>query len=330
MAVSILAALLLLFVSVPYLIPLSEAGPVSVPYENSHILSVEGSSVHFRTWLPESGTMKGKLLFVHGLGGSTFSFEKNAPALAEAGYAVLAADLPGFGYSSRRTDENHAQAHRAALLWQVLDAADRMPGLQAGEMQPWHLAGHSMGGGSVAAMALARPDRTASLILIDGALFDAGRRNRLLTLPVFSRWLQVLLEHVLIQPRRIESFLTSAYGRPPEASDVTGYLTPLSLPGTARSALSMLRTTQSLSEDELAGITSPVLALWGENDTWVPLAEADRIRRLLPQTALQVIPSAGHCPMETHADAFNKQLLSWLGDPAKVGIQAQDAGKETQ
>lgn len=308
---SVLGLLLILTVT-PYLIPLSSATEGFLPYENSHLLDLEGTVLHYRTYLPPEEKVRGKMLLVHGLGGSTYSYERNAPVLAEAGFAVVSVDLPGFGYSSRNEDENHAQAHRAMLLWSLLDQLDKTPEFQKSPTPGWHLGGHSMGGGTVAAMALIRQADTASLVLIDGAVFENSRNGGIAGVPVISRWLQVLLEHVFLKPDRVEVFLTSAYGRPPTPEEVNGYLVPLSIAGTARSAPALLKTAKNVPAEELAGLQVPAIAIWGENDTWVPVSDTQRIRKLIPQLVVSVIPDAGHCPMETHADDFNLRLLEWV------------------
>lgn len=307
-----LLALLVMLAVIPYLIPLSTPAAPVLPYENSGLHTVDGRVLHYRTYLPPDGKIREKILLVHGLGGSTYSYEKNAPALADAGVAVITVDLPGFGYSSRHEDENHAQSNRAALLWSLLDHVNQDPAFSAVLSSDWHLGGHSMGGGTVAAMALARQTDTASLILIDGAVFENSRNGGISDVPVISRWLQVLLEHVFLKPARVEGFLTSAYGRPPTTEEVNGYLAPLSVAGTARSAPALLKTAKNVPAEELAGLQVPVIAIWGENDTWVPVSDTERIRVLITQLKISVIPDAGHCPMETHSEDFNLRLLEWV------------------
>jgi len=307
--------LLLLVSLIPYFIPLSKPVAQTPPYENSAFFTSGDSIIHYRTYLPQTTPYQGKILMIHGLGGSTFSYEKNAPVLAEQGYYVITLDLPGFGYSSRNPDENHAQSHRAALIWQLLDQVDAELSQSAlsADSTPWHLAGHSMGGGTVAAMAYQEPQRTQSLILIDGALFETNRSGFSLTsVPMFVRWIQVALEHAVINENRIRSFLESAYGQPPTSEQVAGYLEPLQKKGTARAAASLLKTAENLPESALATLTVPTLAIWGNDDQWVPFSDTTKIKSLLPQLEIKSIDGAGHCPMETHSDLFNDYLIAWL------------------
>lgn len=312
-ALKVILVLLLLIMAVPYVIPLSKYQPQSLPYENSYYFIGE-STIHYRVYKPEQDTILGKILLIHGLGGSTFSYEKNAPDLADAGYLVITVDLPGFGYSDRNINEDHAQTARAEQLWQLLDKLDESLLVENMQSYTWHIGGHSMGGGTAVAMAYLRQDDVASIIIIDGALFETNRSSALITSPIFSRLIQVLLEHVMIKPKRIESFLTPAYGQTPTSDQILGYYTPLSLPGTARSALALLKTAKNISETQLKTIVSSILAIWGENDSWVKLDTTIKIKELMPQTQISVIKDAFHVPMETHPDDFNQIFLDWLAN----------------
>ncbi len=117
-------------------------------------------------------------------------------ALQEAGYLVVAVDLPGFGYSTRDRDINHSQLNRSKLLWELLDKIDALLLPEQKALQ-WFLAGHSMGGGTAAAMTKARPLETKALILVDGALFDnnPGFAAKLIEYPPVARWTQVFFQY---------------------------------------------------------------------------------------------------------------------------------------
>ncbi len=310
--ISVLSGLLLL-AALPYLIPLSQAASMASlkPFENSQRAVINGTSFHYRSYPSTETLVKGKVLFVHGLGGSTFSFEPAAPLIARQGYHVVLVDLPGFGYSDRNPGYDHSQANRAEYLWQLLDIIDHsLQGELAG--LPWHLAGHSMGGGTVTAMALQNEGRTRSLILIDPALFDTLRGIGAAAFPPVSRWLQVALEHLLVTENNIKRFLTSAYGSVPTRAQIQGYLAPLTLPGTAAASANLLKTARNEDASLLKGISTPILALWGSEDTWVPVSQAQRLLEIRPDVTLGIIRGAAHCPMETHTDEFVQALLSWL------------------
>ncbi len=317
-----LAALcvLLLLAALPFLFPLSRPASMTglLPYDNSEREEIGGTSFHFRSVLPPGDPAKGKLLLVHGLGASTLSFEASAPLIASGGYFVVSVDLPGFGYSGRDPAYDHSQLNRAKDLWRLLAVIDR--GLEAGlAAEPWHLAGHSMGGGTVAAMALADEARTKSLALIDAALFDASRGSAAAAFPPLGRWLQAALEHFLLNEGSIRNFLTTAYGRSPTPEEVEGYLRPLTLPGTALAAAGFVRTARNEDARLLREISTPILALWGAEDTVVPVSGAEKLREIRPDAAVRIISGAAHCPMETHTEEFVRILLDWLASQGVTG-----------
>lgn len=309
-----LVLLTLLLQIIPFLIPVRQgkAIPVEQPFENSHFFRTsDGVDLHYRTWSSQ-GEKKGQILMVHGLGGSTFTWRFTSEALAKAGYFVVAVDLPGFGYSTRVTGLDHSQKQRSQWLWELLDELDQTRAKNAGSS--WHLLGHSMGGGTVTSMAMARPQQTASLLLADGALFDNNPSfvGVLLRYPPLSRGVRVVLERVLLSEERIGDLLASAYGRPLSEEEQSGYAIPLLLPGTMGSLIDLIKTAKSepIQTDLIQNI--PVLALWGQEDSWVPFHATERIAKVLPQIQVAAIPGAGHCPMETHAEEFEGLLLEFL------------------
>lgn len=309
--------LLFLFVILsvfPYLVPLSSPNDVIIqPFENSNNIVIDDVQIHYRVFEPVTMEPTGKVLMVHGLGGSTYSFEKNAQVIADEGYHVVLVDLPGFGYSHRLDKFDHSQENRSELLWKFVGEIDL--GLNEEVMvMKWHLAGHSMGGGTVAAMAALNPTNTESLILIDAALFETNQKSIVSKYPPVTRWLQVALERVFIKRKFISDFLASAYGHPPTEEDVTGYLKPLEISGTARSLNGFINTSRNMEIERVKDIQTPVLIVWGENDSWIPVEDAYKIYAMFDHSKLEVIENAGHCPMETHSNEFNAFLITWLSD----------------
>lgn len=257
----------------------------------------------------------GKILLVHGLGGSTYSFDRMIGPLVEEGYVVVAADLPGFGYSGRPEKFDHSQANRAKIMWSLLSVVDHRFTYPNLSEVPWHLVGHSMGGGTVTAMAVADPDKSASMTLIAGALED--NRNLFMGLvkfPPYARWTQIFLERSLLTESRVEKILGDAYGRPPTEGEVAAYLTPLWLPGTARGLTDFTKTSKSIPLPVVGTLEIPVSAIWGEYDTIVPLDRSRTIGRYLPQMRLYVIEDSAHIPMETHPEKTNFALIEFLSE----------------
>lgn len=293
----------------PYLIPLPKPdGVQNRIFDNSRYATVDGTSLHYRVW--ESSRPIGKILLVHGLAGSTFSFRMNIQPLVDAGYRVVAVDLPGFGYSSRARKMNHSQETRADLLWDLLDKLD----VEYADNGKWHLLGHSMGAGTVTAMTFEQEARVESLIYVDGAVVPGSGRNiAALAYPPVQRWFQVVGRYVLLTESRIRQLLGSAYGSPATDEDLIGYLAPLKQPGTEGTFVDMVMTSSEIDQDQLGKIKVPVTGIWGANDTWVPVGNAHELEKLMQGFKLHIVADAWHCPMETKPEAFNEILLGALG-----------------
>lgn len=304
---SVVFVIFLLISIVPYLIPLkaSNTDISDLAYENSSFSEIGQAELHYRSWMPGDAS-KGNVLLVHGFGASTFSWRYTAPYLAEKGYYVVAADLPGFGLSERVPGYNHTAENRAEYMWKLLDE------LAMG--QSWHLVGHSMGGATVAEMALQRPAQTDSLTLAAGAVIDMGvtRPNFLLRYPPAARWVRVLSSNYFLTESRVAQLLVSAYGRTPSSEEVRGYYLPLTVEGTDRVLIDLLQTGITTPGQKLAELAMPVLCLWGEADAWVPLEQGETAAAIIPGAELVVIPGEGHCPMETAPESFNRELYEFI------------------
>lgn len=301
----------------PYAFTLSKSDGVRPdgPYGDSSFEKIDDVWLHYRLVLPQTTEIKGKFLLVHGLGGSTYTFNPAIAALVEAGFAVVAVDLPGFGYSGRPEKFDHSQEHRAQMLWTLLDTIASGSGMSGTTTRGWHLLGHSMGGGTVAAMAIARPAETASLVLVAGALeISRGVSSFLLAFPPFARWTRLYLERSLLTGEKAGKLLDEAYGREADEYELSVYLDPLQLPGTARTLTTMVRTTRSIPLDDLRSLHMPVAAIWGDSDTVVPIEKSRAIGVRIPQLRLYVIEGAAHIPMETHVEQFNAALYEFLED----------------
>jgi pimeloyl-ACP methyl ester carboxylesterase len=105
--------------------------------------------------LIEWGSGDQRFLIVHGLGSNAAGWWRVGPALADAGFHVVAADLRGHGESHRPGD--YSMAGYAADLLALAD--------------DWEVVlGHSLGGAAVVQALIERPDWAKRVILEDPLL----------------------------------------------------------------------------------------------------------------------------------------------------------------
>jgi len=63
---------------------------------------------------------------------------------------------------------------------------------------------------------------------------------------------------------------------------------------------------------ELAAIRCPTLIVAGDEDTTVPRASAELLRRRIPNARLLVVPGSGHATPYDQPDLFNRLVLEFV------------------
>lgn len=325
-AIIALIAAIILFV-VPMLWPLPPVGVDAATFAepDGAFIDVDGLSTYYRQAGPADGPV---VLLLHGWGGSTFTWRETIPALAEAGYRVIAFDRPPYGLSAK-TGVNiaYSPGQMADFTADFMDvmALDRAT-----------LVGHSQGGGVIGYFALRYPERVDGLVFVSGAprptdgVVISGGSNRaggalgvpaglldVLNFPPFERWARILIRG-FVQPDAFVNMQRTAYFDPAFVTDevAAGYQEQLQVTGWDEALLTILRgaafQAEPVTSDAIAAISAPTLIVWGENDTWVPIAAGETLADLVQQEVFLRYSDTGHMPMEERAAQFNQDLLGFL------------------
>jgi len=280
-----------------------------IPFPESRYVTIQGAEVHYR-YFPSGDTVsRGSVLLVHGFAGSTFSWRHVFDTLQSIGYEVIAVDLPPYGYSDKNPGINQSFSARGLMLDQFI--RQEFPGRE------WFLVGHSMGGGVVQALGLMTHEELSGIVFVDGALFesiDPGESKvPFIFRSAFARGvLLTVFKPFLVNRVAVGRMLTSAYGRKATREEVNGYLIPLKKRGTARGILASAAYSSEIAILKADSLTIPVLALWGDRDTWVPMDRYIQGVHRMKQFDVHIIPGAAHCPMETHPEVLLVHLLEFF------------------
>jgi pimeloyl-ACP methyl ester carboxylesterase len=242
------------------------------------------------------------VVFVHGLMASSESWRKVLSA-ASGGRPAIAVDLPGFGHSARPWPHDSTYGGQAAALLAFLDR--RKIGRVA-------LIGNSLGGATAIAVAAARPERIAALVLVDtpSSSWEMPRTLRLLRAPLVGEVAGELacrplfawgLRHVLFaRGDRVTEETADAYWR------------PITVSGTRRAALAAARSSQAGFDRLEAAVRAPTLVLWGREDRLIPARTGLLLSDRIPGAKLVVLPDAGHVPQEEAPEAFSREVAVFL------------------
>jgi len=226
------------------------------------------------------------LVLVHGIGADKSNFAAVAPWLRGLG-RIVALDLPGFGESSKPLDADYSIETQADRLGQFLDAL-ALPRV--------HLGGSSMGGAIVLAFALRHPERVASLWLLapagvgNAAESEMFRRHREHgEFPLFAATAEQYTDVIRIcftRPPFVPYCVQSTLAR--EA--IANY------PLHTRIFRELVARPFTL-EQEVAGLLTPALIAWGDEDRVLDVSAAEVLHRALPSSHLVTMRRVGHLPM---------------------------------
>jgi len=180
------------------------------------------------------------------------------------------------------------------------------------------IAAHSHGGAIAMMLAARHPHRVRKLILFAPANPFCGSRDHVIRFfqTPLGRWLG---RQVPSLPRSLHATgLGRMYGDPSRVAEGTleSYTDGLEIPGTMDHVLRILggwfddMKQLRLALGRLAG--KPTLLIWGDRDRAVDLSSAHRLRDLLTDSQLIVVPGAGHLAFEEMPETCNLAMRDWL------------------
>jgi non-heme chloroperoxidase len=251
------------------------------------------------------------VVLIHGYPLSGASWEKQVPALLDAGHRVITYDRRGFGKSS----------HPATGYNYDTFAEDLRRLVTKLELDDPALVGFSMGGGEVARYLgkFGSKDVSQAVFIssvppfllktennpegVDGSVFDGIRKavleDRFAFLTEFFKnfFNTDLLLGKRVSEQVVQSSWNIAAGASPTAS------------------LACVNTWLEDFRHDLSRIDVPTLVIHGDADRILPIAASGfRTATLIKGSRLQVVKGGPHCVTWTHADEVNRELLAFLGD----------------
>jgi pimeloyl-ACP methyl ester carboxylesterase len=250
------------------------------------------------------------VVFVHGLGGQWQNWLENLPRVAQE-RRVLALDLPGFGLTPEPRE-------KITIPWygRCVEAFCEKLGL--GEVA---LVGNSMGGFIAAEVAIQFPSRVSRLVLVSAAGISSSNVRRRPVLLV-GRVAAAIIANTAPRHRSIAARPTSRHLSP--MAFVARYPKLLRpdlvyegfFKGTGKPGFDdALRANLEYDfMDRLPEVRVPTLIIWGENDSIIPVRDANEFERLIPDSRKVVMQETGHIPMAERPQAFNDLLLDFLAE----------------
>lgn len=249
------------------------------------------------------------VVLIHGWPLSGHSWEKQVPALLEAGYRVIAYDRRGFGESSKPA-LGYDYDTFAKDLNQLMTSLD---------LRDATLVGFSMGGGEVARyIGTYGTERVAKAVFIAAIppfLLKTSDNSEGVDGKVFDGIKKAITED---RPAFLSGFFKNFYntdvlGGKLISGEVVRLSWNIASGASFKATLDCVSSWLTDFRKDLSRIKVPTLVIHGDSDRIVPLAASGkRTHELIKGSRLVVIEGGPHGLNWTHAEKMNRELISFL------------------
>lgn len=252
----------------------------------SHFITWRGAELHYTN----EGNFDGlPLMMIHGFGGSYRNFD-SLTALMKGEYHIYRIDLPGFGLSDFpevKEGENFIQDYCDYLTF-ILDTL---------HLDSLYVVGNSLGGGMAWIMAGDHPDKVRKLVLLDAAGYDTKNISGKLAMfkfksvskvfnkgmPLFMSWKG--MERGYADNTKIDEAVVKLNNKFTNRK------------GNIPHMLTLARAQQFPDSTLIQRVECPTLIVWGQEDSIIPVTDADRFHRDIKNSEVVIIDPCGHMPM---------------------------------
>jgi pimeloyl-ACP methyl ester carboxylesterase len=283
-------------------IPLQE---LKSKYANStsRFILVNGMNVHYRDEGNKNDSIP--IILLHGTGSSLHTFDAWTTILKKS-KRVIRMDLPAYGLTGPFPNQNYSMLHYTSFLKEFLHVL---------KINRCIIAGNSLGGQIAWNFTAENPKTIQKMILIDAAgypiisksvpiAFTIGRTaviNKLLTYITPKFIVKASIKNVYFDKSKVTDSLVQRY------YDLT------LREGNRQAFIDRFKMiVKPAAYKKIATIKQPTLILWGREDLLIPIENAYKFQKDLPNTTLRIIEKSGHTPMEENPVESSKPLLNFL------------------
>ncbi|MBR8837236.1 MAG: alpha/beta hydrolase [Stigonema ocellatum SAG 48.90 = DSM 106950] len=276
----------------------------------------------------EKGTGKPLFLF-HGIGSWSYNWRNSIKLLSQY-FRVICFDAKGYGFSEKPLSRREQSGHQLIESERIIRALCDEPAVLVAE---------SLGALTALALAQEHPQMIARLVVVNVPIFPQR-------LPHWGMWLlsqmpleiiqtidslrlahlfaPLVREIMAVERRRVlfdPSMLTQ--------EDVYWITYPfIEFPGTLTKVAEELQIATreiehlqvnkpnliSKIQNNLYAIKCPTLILWGEQDSWFPAKDGEKLYQLLPNAKLKILPNCSHDASSDACEVINTAILEFLKD----------------
>jgi pimeloyl-ACP methyl ester carboxylesterase len=257
------------------------------------------------------------VVLLHGFPEFWYGWRSQIPALAAAGFRVVAPDMRGYNLSSRPGGvAAYGMPHLTGDVRELIEERGAQRAL---------LVGHDWGAAVAWATAIAHPQVVERLAILNlphpRRLLEGLRTARQLR----RSWYMFLFQVPWLPERLIAlnrwQFVRDLFARDAAtdaftAADIERYVEAWSRPGAATAAINYYRAAFRQTPQRAAGgireIAAPTLVIWGERDRHLGAELAEPYRRDVPHLERMEYLDASHWVQHDEAETVNRLLIEFF------------------
>lgn len=245
------------------------------------------------------------VIMMHGTSGHMEAFTRNIRAHVEAGFRCHSIDALGHGFTGK-PDYNYEIPRYVEHVINYMDAMG---------IEKAHLAGESLGGWTAGILALNHPERVRSLQLIAAGgtkanpeIMDRIKNSTTAAvtqddIDLTRKRLQLLMHNDADATEELVETRYVIYHRPEFQNNLHNLL-----------CLQNMETRQRnmMQPEQLQQIKVPTLIIWGRNNPFGEVPEADKMHENIPGSKLELFDECGHWPQHECPELYNKIAIAFL------------------
>lgn len=245
------------------------------------------------------------VIMMHGTSGHMEAFTRNIRAHVEAGFRCHSIDALGHGFTGK-PDYNYEIPRYVEHVINYMDAMG---------IEKAHLAGESLGGWTAAILALNHPERVRSLQLIAAGGTKANpeimeRIKNSTTAAVTQddidltrKRLQLLMHDNADATEELVETRYTIYHQPEFQKNLHNLLCLQNME---------IRQRNMMQPEQLQQIKVPTLIIWGRNNPFGEVPEADKMHENIAGSKLELFDECGHWPQHERPNLYNRIAIAFL------------------
>ena len=269
----------------------------------AEVKSKEAGAIAYREAMPAEDSGRDPLLCVHGFPESSRMWDTVLDAVADSGRRAVALDLPGFGDSPVDPPGTWERQVEAVERFRRELGLERVA-----------LAVHDWGGLIGLRWACDNPGATSALVVSNTGFFPDGKWHG--------------MADVMRTPGQGEEFVAGferdAFGDLMRSQSagfddeaIASYWKAFDTDAGRQGILDLYRSGDFPKLEpyrgKLAALGVPMLALWGGDDAFAPVAGAYRFQKEVPGTQVVVVDGAGHFVYADEPERCAREIAAFLG-----------------